>query len=109
MRWYQNLYIGELAASQIEEIQRKAKLKQWMFGTYYITLSNHPQALFDIFHNGMLSQKLFLQQQCMDIVGVAKGKTEALEIVQEIVWDIYRQTGGFDVQAYFKKQDFVEN
>lgn len=109
MRWYQDLYLGELAALQIEEIQRKAKQNQWMFGTYYITLASNSHTLFDIFHNGMLSQKLFLNQQCMDVVGVAKGKTEAFEVIQDIVQDLYTKTGGFDVQAYFKKQDFVEN
>ena len=52
-----------------------------MAGVYYITLASVPGNLLDIFHNGMLKQKLFAVNQNTDIVGVAEGKQEAVRTV----------------------------
>lgn len=79
-----------------------------MFGVYYITLSSSGEGLLDMFHNGMLRQPLFSDPQSTDIVGVAYGRTEALELIRTIIEDIYRDTGGLDVRHYFKEQDFGE-
>ena len=62
-----------------------------MAGVYYITLSSSPENLFDIFHNTLLSEKIFAAHQCQDIVGVAEGKQEALRLVSEMIMDMYER------------------
>lgn len=109
MRWYRSLYSGPLTKGHEEEIRKKAEEGKWMAGVYYITLSSSEKNLLDIFHNGMLKQKLFVQNQRMDVVGVAGGKREAMWLTKEIIKDVYDRTGSIDVRSYFKMQDFVED
>ena len=55
----------------------------------------------------MLHQKLFAKNQCLNIVGVAEGKGEAMELLQQIIRDVYQKTGSFDVDLYFREEDFL--
>jgi hypothetical protein len=34
-------------------------------------------------------------------VGLAKGKDEAVELVHEMIMEVYTKTGDFNVRAYF--------
>lgn len=106
MRWYRSLYLGPNAAQNIQKIRKKAVSGKMMAGVYYITLASVPGNLLDIFHNGMLAQPLFAENQCTDVIGVAVGKQEAVRLAAEIVQDIYGRTKSFDVSSYFKEEDF---
>jgi len=109
MRWYQNLYVGTNAMPHIQAIRRKAASGRLMAGVYYITRASVPGNLLDIFHNGMLKQPLFAKLQSGDVIGVAEGRTEALCLAEQIIWEVYRETGGFQIRSYFKSEDFVED
>ena len=109
MRWYRRLYLGPAAARHINSIQKKAGEGKPMPGVYYITPSVSDGGLLDIFHNALLQQPVFSDIQNTDVIGVAFGKTEAAELVREIIEDIYRQTGGLDIKNHFKDQDFGES
>ena len=37
------------------------------------------------------------------VLGVSEGKNPALELVESMIGEVYRETGGFDVQSYFLK------
>ncbi|MEI3526032.1 MAG: hypothetical protein V8Q27_07895 [Eubacteriales bacterium] len=39
------------------------------------------------------------------MVGIASGYEEALELVQRMIDDIYRKTGGFAVREYFGRTE----
>lgn len=108
MRWYRNLYLGPNAAQNIGKIRKKASAGKTMAGIYYITLSSSEGNLLDIFHNSMLAQPLFQEEQCTDVVGVAEGKQEAVRLVRSMIQDIYSSTGGFDTRSYFKEEDFED-
>lgn len=109
MRWYRNLYVGTNAAPHIGEIQRKAASGKLMAGVYYITKASVPGNLLDIFHNGMLKQEYFSRAQCTDVIGVAKGRMEAYRLAERIIWEVYQKTGGFDIGACFRPEDFMED
>lgn len=109
MRWYRNLYLGPNAAQNIDKIRKKAASGKVMAGVYYITPASVKGNLLDIFHNGMLSQKLFAGAQRLDVVGVAEGKQEALRLTEKMILEIYRKTGGFDIEAFFKEEDFLDD
>lgn len=108
MRWYRDLYTGPNAASNIRQIREKASAGKLMAGVYYITLASTPGNLFDLFHNGMLKEPMFQSHQCLDVVGVAAGHQEALELTERIVGELYSRTGGFDAAGYFRTEDFEE-
>lgn len=106
MRWYRNLYLGPNAGQNIQKIRKKAVSGKAMAGVYYITLASTQGCLLDIFHNAMLTQPLFAEEQCTDVVGVAEGKQEAIRLVSTMIQDIYSKTGGFEIRSYFKEEDF---
>lgn len=108
MRWYKSLYMGPLIKGHEMEIRKKAAEGELMAGVFYITLASNSENLLDIFHNGMLKQDLFSRHQCLNVVGIAEGKREALWLTSQILKDIFDKTGTVDVRAYFKMQDFVE-
>ena len=106
MRWYRNLYLGPNAAQNIQKIREKAASEKVMAGVYYITPASVQGNLLDLFHNGMLKQPLFVNAQCTNVIGVAEGRQEAIRLIGKIIEEIYSQTGGFDIQSYFKDEDF---
>ena len=109
MRWYRNLYLGSNAAPHIRAILKKAAAGKLMAGVYYITPATAPGGLLDIFHNGMLRQSLFAGVQCTDVIGVAEGRMEAFRLAGQVIWDVYQETGGFDLRSRFRSEDFVED
>ena len=109
MRWYRDLYLGTNAASEIRSIREKAAAGKWMAGVYYITAASTEGNLLDIFHNGMLKEPLFKKRQCLDVIGVAKGRMEAFSLAGQITEDVYQKTGGFEIRSCFRTEDFVED
>ncbi len=108
IRWYKKLYLGPNAAAHIGTIRKKAKEHRRMAGVYYITLASTPENLLDIFHNALLSEKLFADHQCQKIVGVAEGKQEALRLVSDMILELYKKTGKFDMLSFFREEDFED-
>lgn len=51
----------------------------------------------------MLIQKSYYAR-CPEIVGMAKGKDEAIDLAVDIVKNIYGETGAFQVKEYFKNR-----
>jgi hypothetical protein len=90
------------------EIREKAASGTCMAFVYYITRPSTSGNLLDIFHNSMLQQPLFVQNQCMDIVGVAWGRAEARTLVQQIIMEVYKKTGNLNLSEYFREEDFSD-
>ena len=75
-----------------------------MVSIYFISLASNKQNLFDIFHAAHLKQPAFYGQNPF-VVGIASGYEEALELTQQMVEDIYQETGGFRVREYFQAEE----
>ena len=56
-----------------------------------------------------LRQSLFAGVQCTDVIGVAEGRMEAFRLAGQVIWDVYQETGGFDLRSRFRSEDFVED
>ena len=100
MQWAKHLYFSDKTAANKEKIKNKAERGDGMVSVYFIALASNPDNLFDIFHAAYLKQNALYRQNPF-IVGIASGYEEAIELVQRIVEDIYRETGGFRVREYF--------
>ena len=68
-----------------------------------IALASNPENLFDIIPSWELMQKHYPKRQLV-IIGLAKGWEEAVEVVKQIITEIYERTGGFDVRNYLSIQ-----
>ena len=100
MQWAENLYLTEKTVSKKDKIIRKANRGIGMVSIYFITLASNEENLFDIFHAANLKQPAFYRQNPF-VVGIASGYDEAMELVQQMVEDIYQETGAFQVREYF--------
>lgn len=104
MQWAEQLYLSEKTAAKKDRIIKKANRGIGMVNIYLIALASNPENLFDVFHAAHLKQPAFYRTDPY-IVGIASGYDEALELVQQMIEDIYRETGGFRVRAYFGQTD----
>ena len=72
-------------------------------GIYLITLSDNPRNLLEILPARTLIQES-AADMCPEIVGIAKGKEEAMDLVTEMIRTIFSETDGFEVKEYWKNR-----
>lgn len=101
MTWHKNLYVSEKASH--ESLRQFGRMrKKFDFPAYMITLPANPQNLLEI----MSAQEIERNCQYRDVVvvGIASGKKDAVELVRDIVWDTYHNTGVFNIQEYIERK-----
>lgn len=98
MRFYKNLYVSD-TVKNVGLVKWKLKHAAGQFDIYLITLSQNEEDQLDIFHNSMLKQEL-LRKVDYQVVGIARGREEALEIVRRITDDCMKQTGTVNIRQY---------
>ncbi len=106
MIWYENLYIGERIPKKNAKIKRlkwKIDHNAGLVNIYIIVLCRYGTNLLEIIPSRELLQKHY-PREGLYIVGLAKGYDEALETAAQIVSDVYKHTGGFQVKAYLLRQ-----
>lgn len=84
----------------------------------FVTLISHQKYTCDIYciafaTNGVDLLDIYLANELLfphyesvpiHIIGIAKGKTEALHLVHDILHEVYRETGGFSLREYFGEE-----
>lgn len=101
MKWYKDLYLGELVTSDAKNVIRKIKHNKFVPGVYVIAYRLDSLNLLDIIPAWELIQVSY-PKDTIRVIGLAFGKTEALDLVREIVDETYQVTGSVDVKQYLK-------
>ncbi len=101
MKWYDNLYVGKSIADKANRIKWKINHNAGTVSIYVISFASNPNNLLDIIPARELLQKAYPKKE-LYIIGLAKGYTEAVEVVQEIIRETYEKTKGVDVYQYLK-------
>ena len=94
LKWQENFLAGE-SVKDPEKIKKKLNSGKPVLGIYLLTL--------DIIPAAMLIQKSFYGI-CPKIIGMAKGKEEALEMVRSLIDEMYRETGTFATAEYIENR-----
>lgn len=104
MKWYRNLYLGEEAKKAKYKIFGKISEKRFTFDTYLIIISANPNNILDIISANEFYQPHFQKEYANDIyvVGLAKGKDEAFELVRQIIDETYSNSGNVDIATYLR-------
>ena len=97
---YKYLYLSETTKKNAKKIIRKLKQNAGMVSTYVIMLASNDKDLFDICHSAVLMQP-FYKNNPPFIVGLATGKEEAMLMVEDIVQDIFNQSGSYENMRQF--------
>ena len=100
--WQENFLTGE-SVKNPEKIKKKLNDGKLVPGIYLLTLSENQSNLMDIIPAAMLIQKSFYGI-CPKIIGMAKGKDEALEMVRGLIDEMYTETGTFGTAEYIENR-----
>lgn len=92
MRWCQRLYVGEKAKKHRYGIIQGLRNRRLQPEVYVITPSGNGNNLFDIYPSAMLLLPPLCREDLL-ILGIAVTYWEALEVVRDMVDDLYRSGG----------------
>lgn len=98
--WASRLYIGDKMKKKKDKVIASINDRQATFGVYCIAFASHPDNLFDVLEANELLFPYY-QKSEIHVIGLAKGKQEAVSLVQEMLMEVYNKTGEFDVRTYF--------
>ena len=102
LKWHKNYYRG----ANVKNLPRiRTKLMQGKPGPgiYLITLSENPHNLLEILPALTLVQET-AARICPEIVGIARGKEEALDLITKMVQTVYEETGELNIKEYWKNR-----
>lgn len=102
LQWQENFMTGE-SVKNPAKIKKKLNNGKLVPGIYLLTLSENRKNLMEVIPAAMLVQKSFYGI-CPKIIGMAKGKDEALEMVRSLVDEMYTKTGSFATAEYIENR-----
>lgn len=103
MVWYEDLYVGTSIVHKTNKIKWKIRHNAGQIDIYVITLASNPKNLLDIIPSHELLQKGY-PKAGLNVVGLAKGYAEAVEVAVSIVEEVYHKTGTFAVRKYLTEK-----
>ncbi|NLL78470.1 MAG: hypothetical protein GX234_01430 [Clostridiales bacterium] len=84
------------------KLRYRLKKGKLLHGIYVIALSEGRDEL-DIYHCALFRQSFF-RKNPRRVVGLADSHEEAVELVVQIVQDIFSKTGEYKIKSYLEKQ-----
>jgi hypothetical protein len=103
MKWYRDLYMGDSICDKKNRIKWKINHNAGVVNIYVIAFSSNQSNLLDIIPAWVLMQKSYPKKE-LKIIGLAKGRREAFELVRRIIDETYKNTGGVDVRSYLREE-----
>lgn len=102
MRLYERLYLGEKAKKNRFSMLQAVR-KEKSFGYYILTPASNPKNLLDIYSAHTWNQPYYKEQDLL-IVGIAADYEDAAILAGTIIGDIYKKTGGYDVNGFLETE-----
>lgn len=103
MKWYEDLYLGDSIRHKHKKVKWKIIHDAGQPFVYVITLPANKENLLDIIPSWELMQKYYPKKN-LKIVGIAGTYGEALEVVTEMLLEVYHITGGFRIEEYLSEK-----
>lgn len=103
MRWYDDLYIGYNLLENKNQVIEKIKTGKPQLNIYVLTLPWNDYDVLEIYPSYALIQKWYRDSN-MVVIGLAEGMEEAMDMMQLVIMDCYRATGGFQLKEFIMKQ-----
>ena len=100
IQWTSRIYVSDNLKKKKDKIIDSINNRRITSDVYCIAFASQSSNLFDIINANELLFPHY-QKTNVEIVGLAKGKDEAIKLVQDMLMEVYDQTGEFDVRGYF--------
>ena len=98
--WKKGFLVGDEAKKSGKKIISNIKKNKFQPGIYIITLAANGTDVFDIIPAYMLSPDLYAEKD-IEILAIAKGKSEAQELCGKMIMEAYNETGKFDIRSFY--------
>lgn len=103
MHFSRKLYISPSLEKKCGTVKWKLRTGRPQPFIYVIALAKNNDLL-EIYHSGLLKQKYYRKKQNTPyIVGIASSYSGAVDLVIDIIQDVLRETGTYDVKTFFTK------
>lgn len=104
MNFANEIYLGKIAKISEDHIIEDLAAGIYREGFFLVALSPHDGALLEAIPAETFNDEVYLKYHDinkLNVVGLAVTKREAVELMQEIVLDVFRKTKGFRVKEFF--------
>lgn len=99
MRFYKKLYISPSLRKKKRQIVWKLKMGKAVPFVYVITLAEQND-LMNIYQ-GLILKQPYYRKNSPFVLGIADSHSAALELVQQILMDVYDKTGNYDIRTFY--------
>lgn len=99
--WSDRLYAGEKAEKKRYRIIQGIRKSRPQPGIYVITPASNGNNILDIYAAAALLSPFYKDKEFL-ILGIGVGYWEALEVAGQIVNDMYRKTGAFNLSSFLE-------
>ncbi len=103
MQFMGSLYVGESLSSAEYKIVEKVHRGKIVPNLYLISFSNNPDNMLDLIPQWEALQKGYPGKD-LRVVGIAGGKKEAINLVQQIIAESLQETTNADVRPYLEQK-----
>lgn len=104
MRYYKHLYVAESLKKKKKKIISRLENRKYQLDIWLLVLPETENNQLEIMNPNLLLQKSYPRTEYF-VVGIAKGFEEALEILEEIVQNVYNETRGADIRSYILNKE----
>lgn len=99
--WYHDMYMDEYVSENPDKYKLLVEDDRVCIPSIYcIAIASNADNMFDIISCNELLFKHYKRNK-LYVIGLATSHSGAVDLVMNIVSDIYESTGGFDVRRYF--------
>lgn len=99
--WSNQLFLSKsIKKHNLDKIKKSIENRKFTCSIYCISLASNPKNLLDIYNSKELLFPYYKKND-IHIIGLAKSKNQAYDLVIDIIEEIHRNTGDFKVREYF--------
>jgi len=104
MKWYKEIYLGNVPKKKIEKIKFRLKHNVLLPSIYIVTLSLSETEQLDIIPARELLQKAYPKKELF-IVGIAKNQEDSFCLIQRIVEDVFQKDKAVNIRKFFRANE----
>lgn len=105
IEWYEGLITDDYVSESVDEIVCKIINREIMHNIYCICLPSNDKNLLDIINANEFKFPHY-DKITTKVLGICKGKDNAVNIVKNLVEDVYKSTGSYDLKMFFTNKEF---
>ena len=98
--WANDLRCSEKTEKAGRRMKRRVQTGRILLHLYCIAIPQNTQNVLDIIPAREFKRPPYRTME-VKVIGIAKGETEAKELVRQMIEELYQKTGGFDAESYF--------